>query len=414
MTDEVFIIGVGMTPLGKFADLSVKQLTRTAVNEALADAGISLGQIEAAWFSNSRQGQMEGQNSIRGQCALRSMGFESIPITNVENACCSSSTGLNQAYASLKAGLADVALVVGAEKMFYPDKKELMLRAFRGGWDVHTEAETERLLLSLGEGVEIPPEATTDTGPRSVFMDIYAAVARQHMSLYGTTARQIADVAAKNHWHSTMNPLAQYQEDMSTDRVLADRLVSWPLTRSMCAPLSDGAAAVVLCSARKIELLDKRRAVRVLASSLASGSNRDPHDLSRHIGRVAADRAYAQAGIEPRDIDVAEVHDATAFAEILQVENLRFCEPGEGGHMAERGDTRLGGRLPVNTSGGLVSKGHPIGATGAIQIHELVTQLRGEAGKRQVLDARFAAAENGGGFYGTEEAAAVVTILARH
>ena len=245
-------------------------------------------------------------------------------------------------------------------------------------------------------------------------MDIYAAVARQHMSLYGTTQRQIASVAAKNHWHSTMNPLAQYQEDMSTDQVLADRLVSWPLTRSMCAPLSDGAAAVVLCSARRLDQLNRSRAVRILASALASGSNRDPHDLSRHIGRVAADRAYAQAGIEPKDIDVAEVHDATSFAEILHVENLRFCAPGEGGHMAERGDTRLGGRLPVNTSGGLVSKGHPIGATGAIQIHELVTQLRGEAGKRQVPGARFAAAENGGGFYGTEEAATVVTLLARH
>jgi acetyl-CoA acetyltransferase len=412
--DDVFIAGVGMTPLGKFPDLSVKQLTRMAVTEALMDAGASMTQIEAAWFSNSRQGQMEGQNSIRGQCALRAMGFESIPIVNVENACCSSSTGLNQAFATLRAGLADIALVVGAEKMFYPDKKELMLQAFRGGWDVHAQAETERLLLSLGEGVTIPPEAAADTGPRSVFMDIYAAVARQHMSLYGTTQRQIACVAAKSHWHSTMNPLAQYQQDMSVDEVLSDRAISWPLTRSMCAPLSDGAAALVLCSERKLHLVNEERAVRVLASALASGSDRNPHDLSRHIGRVAADRAYEQAEIAPDDIDLAEVHDATSFAEILHVENLRLCEPGEGGRMAERGDTRLGGRVPVNTSGGLVSKGHPIGATGAIQIHELVTQLRGEAGKRQVRNARFAVAENGGGFYGAEEAATVVTILARH
>jgi acetyl-CoA acyltransferase len=411
--DDVFIAGVGMTSLGKFPHLSVKQLTRMAVTEALLDAGASITQVEAAWFSNSRQGQMEGQNSIRGQCALRAMGFESIPIVNVENACCSSSTGLNQAFAALRAGLADIALVVGTEKMFYPDKKELMLQAFRGGWDVHAEAETEHLLLSLGEGVKIPPQAA-DTGPRSVFMDIYAAVARQHMSLYGTTQRQIACVAAKSHWHSTMNPLAQYQQDMSVDAVLADKTISWPLTRSMCAPLSDGAAALVLCSERKLHLLDEQRAVRVLASALASGSNRNPHDLSRHISRVAADRAYEQAEIAPDDIDLAEVHDATSFAEILHVESLRLCQPGEGGRMAERGDTRLGGRAPVNTSGGLVSKGHPIGATGAIQIHELVTQLRGEAGKRQVDNPRFAIAENGGGFYGTEEAATVVTILARH
>ncbi|WP_137892802.1 thiolase family protein [Ramlibacter sp. 2FC] len=411
--DRVYIAGVGMTPLGKFPDLSVKQLTRMAVAAALDDAGLAMPQVEAAWFSNSRQGQMEGQNSIRGQCALRSMGFESIPITNVENACCSSSTGLNQAFAHVRAGLVDIALVVGAEKMFYPDKKELMLQAFRGGWDVHNEAETTRLLLSLGEGVPMPPEAAADSGLRSVFMDIYAALARQHMRLHGTTQRQIACVAAKSHWHSTLNPLAQYQQELSTEQVLADRLISWPLTRAMCAPLSDGAGALVVCSERALGRLRGERAVEVLASALVSGSSRDPDDLSRHLGRVAAQRAYAQAGIGPEDIDLAEVHDATCFAEILHVENLGFCEPGGGAAMAERGDTRLGGRLPVNTSGGLVSKGHPIGATGAIQIHELVTQLRGEAGKRQVEGARFAAAENGGGFFGAEEAATVVTILGR-
>jgi len=409
----VFIAGVGMTALGKFPQLSVKQLTRTAVEAALKDAGLQLADIEGAWFSNSRQGQMEGQNSIRGQCALRSMGFESIPIVNVENACCSSSTGLNQAFAAVKAGLIDVGLVVGTEKMFYPEKKELMLQAFRGGWDVHDEANTERLMLSLGEGVAVPPEALADTGARSIFMDIYASLARQHMRLYGTTQEQIACVAAKNHWHSTKNPLAQYQEDMSADQVLADRLISWPLTRAMCAPLSDGSAALVVCSEKALRRVDRSRSVRVLASALVSGSNRAPDDLSRHLGRIAAGKAYEQAGIGPGDVDVAEVHDATAFAEILHVENLGFCEPGAGGQMAEKGETRLGGRLPVNPSGGLVSKGHPIAATGAIQLHELVTQLRGEAGARQVPEARIAAAENGGGFFGAEEAATVVTLLAR-
>lgn len=409
----VFIAGVGMTALGKFPQLSVKQLTRTAVEAALHDAGLQVADIEGAWFSNSRQGQMEGQNSIRGQCALRSMGFESIPIVNVENACCSSSTGLNQAFAAVKAGMIDVGLVVGTEKMFYPEKKELMLQAFRGGWDVHDEANTQRLMLSLGEGVAVPPEALADTGARSIFMDIYASLARQHMRLYGTTQAQIACVAAKNHWHSTKNPLAQYQEDMSVEQVLADRLISWPLTRAMCAPLSDGSAALVVCSEKALRRVDRTRSVRVLASALVSGSSRAPDDLSRHLGRIAAGRAYEQAGIAPGDVDVAEVHDATAFAEILHVENLGFCEPGAGGQMAEKGVTRLGGRLPVNPSGGLVSKGHPIAATGAIQLHELVTQLRGEAGARQVPNARIAAAENGGGFFGAEEAATVVTLLAR-
>ncbi len=412
MTD-IHIVGIGMTPLGKFPDRSVKELTKSAVDAALADAGAGMDDIEAAWFSNTRQGMMEGQNTVRGQCALRSMGFESIPIINVENACCSSSTGLNQAFAYLKAGLADVALVAGTEKMFYPEKRELMFQAFRGGWDVHTQEETERNLLALGEGLELPPEALEDTGEHSIFMDIYASLARQHMKNFGTTQRQIAAAASKSHFHSTMNPLAQYQKDFSVDDVLNDRLISWPLTRAMCAPLSDGAGALVLCNDEALDRFDKMRAVKVLASSLVSSSNRDPNDFDHHLGKIAADRAYEMAGVGPEDVDVAEVHDASAYAEIVQVENMGFCARGEGGALAESGETRLGGRIPVNTSGGLLSKGHPIGATGAIQIHELVTQLRGEAGKRQVEGARIAAAENGGGFYGIEEAATVVTVLGR-
>lgn len=413
MSGKVYIVGVGSTALGRHPEKSVKDLTREAVNLALADAGAGLSDVEAAWFSNTRQGMMENQNTIRGQCALRSMGFETIPIVNVENACASSSTGLNQAFAQIKAGLCDVALVVGAEKMFYPDKKDLMFKAFLGGWDVHDMDRSKDVLLGLGNGLPLPPEATADTGQHSVFMDIYASLARQHMRLYGTTARQIAAAASKSHYHATMNPLAQYRIDMSIDEILDDKLVAWPLTRAMCAPISDGAAALLVCSENASRRFDAGRAVEVMGSALVSGSNRPHDDLGRHIGKIAADKAYAQAGIGPKDIGVAEVHDASAYAEILQTENLGLCKPGEGGAMAERGDTRLGGRIPVNTSGGLVSKGHPIGATGAIQIHELVMQLRGEAGARQVAGARFAAAENGGGFFGVEEAATVVTILGR-
>ncbi len=413
MSERVYIIGVGSTALGRFPDKSVKDLTREAVTYAIKDAGGELGDIESAWFSNTRQGMMENQNTIRGQCALRSMGFETIPIINVENACCSSSTGLNQAFAAIKAGLCEVALVVGAEKMFYPDKKDLMFKAFLGGWDVHEMEATQKALLGLGEGLALPSEAQADTGQHSVFMDIYASLARQHMRLYGTTPRQIAAAAAKSHFHATMNPLAQYRIDMSVDEVLGDKLIAWPLTRAMCAPISDGAAALVVCAQSALKRFDGVHAVEVLASALVSGSRRGRDELTRHLGRVAADKAYAQAGIGPDDIDVAEVHDASAFAEVLQTENLGLCAPGDGGSMAERGETRLGGRIPINTSGGLVSKGHPIGATGAIQLHELVLQLRGEAGARQVDGARFAAAENGGGFYGIEEAATAVTILGR-
>ena len=413
MSGKVYIVGVGSTALGRFPDQSVKQLTYAAVTQALADAGADMTDVEAAWFSNTRQGMMENQNTIRGQCALRSMGFETIPIINVENACCSSSTGLNQAFAHIKAGLCEVALVVGAEKMFYPDKKDLMFKAFLGGWDVHDTERTQKLLLGLGNGLPLPQEAHTDTGQHSVFMDIYASLARQHMRLYGTTPRQIAAAASKSHFHATMNPLAQYQTDMSVDEVLNDKLISWPLTRAMCAPISDGAAALVVCAGDALPRFNRARAVEVKATALVSGSRRANDDLSRHLGRVAADKAYAQAGIGPNDVDVAEVHDASAFAEVLQTENLGLCAPGDGGPMVERGETRLGGRIPVNTSGGLVSKGHPIGATGAIQIHELVMQLRGEASARQVDGARFAVAENGGGFFGVEEAATVVTILGR-
>ena len=171
MGGNVYIVGVASTPLGRFPDLSVKDLTRAAVTQALADAGARMDDIEAAWFSNTRQGMMGNQNTVRGQCALRSMGFETIPIVNVENACCSSSTGLNQAFAHIKAGLCETALVVGAEKMFYPDKKDLMFKAFLGGWDVHDVERTQKLLLGLGEGLSLPPEAHADTGQHSVFMD---------------------------------------------------------------------------------------------------------------------------------------------------------------------------------------------------------------------------------------------------
>jgi len=411
---DVFILGAGMTPLGKHLDKSVRQLTALAVSAALDDAGLGMEAIESAWFSNTRQGVMEGQHGIRGQVALRAMGFEEIPIINCDNACASSSTGVNQAFASIKAGLCEVALVVGAEKMNYPEKREQMFEAFLGGMDRELAEEHLARLLALSADLELPPEAMADTGPRSIFMDSYAAMARHHMAAFGTTQRQLAAIAAKNHWHSQFNPMAQYRTPLTIDEVLADKLIAWPLTRAMCAPISDGAAAVVLVSGDVLKRTAGSRAVRVLSSQLASGVRREPGDLERHVGRIAARKAWEQAGVGPADISVAEVHDATSFAEIRHVENLGLCEIGEGGFMAERGETTLGGRIPVNTSGGLVSKGHPVGATGIIQLIELVTQLRGEAGDRQVEGARLAAAENGGGFYDGEEAVAAVTVLARH
>ncbi|BBD99650.1 thiolase family protein [Sphingobium amiense] len=405
------ILGVGMTPLGKHLDRSVRSLAAEAITGALADAGLGRDRIEAAWFCNTRQGALEGQHGVRGQASLRAYGFEGIPIFNTDNACASSSSGLFQAFAAVEAGLFEVALVVGAEKMNYPDKRVEMFEAFKGSWDRELADDHIAALLAIGEGVD-PPEGNVDSAERSVFMDIYAAQARFHMKTFGTTPRQIAAIAAKNHNHSLRNPFAQYRFPLTIDEVLADRMVVWPITRSMCAPMSDGACAIIVASRRFAETMDSgRRAVSIRGIGVSSSSNRTAAQYDRHLTRVAADRAYAKAGVGPEDVSIAELHDASAIAEILHSENVGFCAYGDGGALAESGETQLGGRLPINVSGGLLSKGHPIGATGAIQIFELVTQLRGEAGDRQVEKARIGLAENGGGFHGLEEAACVVTIL---
>lgn len=411
---DVYIAGIAHTPLGRHLDLSVKDLTNQAVSAALRDSGFAQTDIEAAWFANVRQGQMEKQNSIRGQCALTAMGFSGLPIFNVENACASGSSALFQAYAAIKAGLWDVALVVGAEKMVYPDRRQAMMEAFFGGTDVSQMAATWEGLRHIGSGIGPYAEDAAHGGDwqqQSFFMDVYAALARMHMKKYGTTQEHFAHAAAKNHTHSAMNPLAQYRTPMSVQDVLATPEIAWPLTRAMCAPISDGAAAAVLCSERVLRAGMQSRAVVVRGIGISSTVQRAADDLEAHCVALAAQRAYAAAGIAARDIDVVEVHDASSFAEIMQIENLGLCRRGEGGPYTASGATTLGGECPVNVSGGLVSKGHPIAATGLIQIHELVTQLRGEAGARQVQGARIAVAENGGGFLRVEDAAAVVTVL---
>jgi acetyl-CoA acyltransferase len=410
---DAYIVGAGMTPLGKHFDKSVKELTAAAVFMALEDAGANQDMIEAAWFCNTRQGAMEGQHGIRGQAALRAMGFESIAIFNTDNACASSSSGLMQAFAAVRAGIYDITLVVGTEKMNYADRRQEMFEAFKGSWDRDLAAAHMEALLATGEGLQRPPEAPANTGERSVFMDIYGAQARFHMKTFGTTQRQIAAVAAKNHGHSQRNPFAQYRFPMTVEEVLADRIVSWPMTRAMCAPMSDGSGALIVVSEKALGKFDRPRAVRIRGIGVSSSSNRAPEEYGRHLTRVAAMRCYDMAGVGPEDISVAELHDAAAIAEIVHCENVGFCAYGDGGPLAESGATTLGGQLPINVSGGLLSKGHPVGATGAIQIFELVAQLRGEAGDRQVENAQFGLAENGGGFHGLEEAACVVTLLER-
>ena len=411
MTRDIYVIGVGMTTFGEHLGLTVADLARAAINEALADAGCDRRLIEGVWFANSGQGALEGQHMIRGQIVLRPLGFEAIPIVNVENACASASTALHGAMNYLLAGGADVVLAIGAEKMNHPDRAR-SFALFEAGWDVFDPGANWRRLVELGglDPATLPPPAAQ----RSVFMDVYAAFARQHMRLYGSTEQEFAAVAAKNHRHSVENTRAQFRRPFSIDEVLAARRIVWPLTLPMCAPITDGAAAAVLCTGAGLRRLGgATRAVRLRACVLGSSVNRDPDDLSRHMGRLTAMKAYEMAGVGPGDVSVAEVHDATAVGEVIQVENLRLCPTGQGGAAALRGETTLGGRVPVNPSGGLESKGHPIGATGLGQIFELVGQLRQEAGPRQVEDARVAIAENGGGLWGIEEAACVVSILSR-
>jgi acetyl-CoA acetyltransferase len=413
MAEDIFIVGVSMTRFGRMLDTGIKQLCNAAVTEALADAGLARSDIHAIYFGNCMQGLMEGQHCIRGQVVLREQGFERVQIINLENACATGSTAFAEAVKFVKAGEGEVALALGVEKLFSTDRAA-MFAAFDSAWDVSATERNSEKLNSLGEGVEVPPESVSGK-PFSRFMDVYAAFARFHMREYGLTQRQLAAVAAKNHDHSVHNERAQYREPYTIDEVLTARPISYPLTLPMCAPISDGAAAAVVCSRAALKRLgiNPGRAVRVLASVVGSGINRSPKDYAAdHISRLTANRAYERAAVGPVDIDVAEVHDATAVGEIIESECLGLAPTGEGGPIAEAGDTRLGGRIPINPSGGLESKGHPLAATGLGQIFELTAQLRNESGQRQVPGARIAIAQNGGGLWGYEEAVCAVTILA--
>lgn len=406
--EDVYLLGVGMTVFGKMPEKSVQDLTRESVTEALKDAGRGLRDIQAVYFSNTGQGALEGQHMVRGQIAMRALGLGNVPVVNVENACASASTAFHLACTHIRAGAADVVLAVGVEKMCMPDKSEAF-QLLMGAQDVHGADALQRSVEAL---VRNGPESTDpDGGPRSIFMDVYAGLAKQHMRLYGSTQCMFAAVTAKNRAHAQHNPRAQYRTPCTVDEVLAARSIAWPLTLPMCSPVSDGGAAAILCSAKALQRLGAQRALKVYASVLASGGDRGVDDVDNHITRRASRTAYEQAGLGPADMSLAEVHDATAVGEVIQVENLGLCPPGLGGRFAVDGATSIGGSIPVNPSGGLECKGHPIGATGLGQIHELATQLRGEAGARQVERARFAIAENGGGFLGCEEVAACITIL---
>jgi acetyl-CoA acetyltransferase len=408
--DDVYVIGIGMIRFGKYADKTVKSMAHEAVGLALKDAGLEKGRLQAAFVSNSYWGMFSNQHSIKGQVILRGIGIQGIPIASVENACAGASTALYLGYTGIKAGMYDVALALGSEKISNPDKF-LSLQAYATSMDIEDVENNMNRFMEMSKefNTVIPPDKMEAGDERSIFMDAYAMGAKWHMKRFGSTQKQLAVIAAKNHWHASMNPLAQYQKSMTVEEVLNDKLVSYPLTRPMCAPVGDGAAAAILCSGSFLKKLEGARPVKVRASVLASGIDRDID--APDIGMRLSRQAYEKAGLGPQDIDTAELHDATAYGELHQAEAMGFCPLGQGGVFAESGATKLGGRLPINTSGGLESRGHPVGASGLAQIYEEIVQLRGEAGKRQVEGARIALTENGGGFIGVEEAAMCINIF---
>lgn len=411
MKQNAYIAGVGMTHFGKHMERGLKDLGSEAIQAALDDAGLGADDLNAAYMGNCAAGTITGQVCVPGEMVLRGMGIGRIPVVNVENACATASTAFNQAASMVTLGAYDVVLAVGMEKLYHEDKQRTF-DVFSGAVDVEdfdaVVAGVEAKIRAAG----MEPDLSGAGKTRSLFMDIYVAWAVAHMKQYGTTREQFAAVSAKNSFHGSLNPRAQYQDVLSVEDVLAQREIAWPLTLPMCSPIGDGAAAAVLVSeakARELGLADG--GVRVASSVLGSGWDYQPGDME--APEKTSHQAYEEAGIGPEDLSCVELHDASAPSEVIYYEHLGLCPPGEGGRFVEEGHSRLGGKIPVNTSGGLLRKGHPIGATGIAQIVELTEQLRGASGDRQVEGARTALAENGGGFIGDDVAAITVSILSR-
>ena len=410
MKFNAVIAGTGMIRFGKHMETGLKALGAEAVQAALADAGIGADDLDAAYVGNAAAGLVTGQECIRGQVILRSIGIGRLPVVNVENACASASTALHQACAMVSAGLYDTVLALGVEKLYHPDKKK-SFAAFSGAVDVEV---VQALLDLLKQSAKTQGAEAAGSGAgekRSMFMDIYAAAARAHMQRYGTTAEQFAAIAAKNSRHGSLNPRAQFREVLSVADVMAAPMIAEPLTRPMCSPIGDGAAAVVVMSERKARERGIATPVRVVSSVLHSGWDHGGDEPG--TVEVCAQEAYEEAGVGPQDLSVVECHDASAPAELMAYESLGLCAKGEGGRLVDSGDAALGGRIPVNTSGGLLRKGHPVGATGIAQIVELTEQLQGRCGARQVAGAKVGLAHNGGGAIGADAAAMCVTILMR-
>lgn len=377
MSDGIWIIGTSMTKFGRFANQDLLDLAATASMDALADSGQSMSDVGLLALGNVYEA-----NSHNGQRLQKQIGQTGIPVYNVVNACATGATAVRVAMMGIKAGECDIALAVGVEKM----GKMGML----GG--AASKTGEKKIYTPKGRyGAVVKTEGLLGTG---LMPGVFAQAGTEYALAHGVTAEQFAKVAVKNHLHSTLNPLAQYRKEFSLEEVLNAEVISYPNTLPMCCPTGDGAAAVVLVSDAKLKTLDpdvRRRAIKVSASVLTSDPWTEGGQVQPDVNtltRLAADQAYEAAGIGPDDLDLVELHDCFATAELIHYDNLRLCEPGGAGDFIDSGAPLRDGRIPVNVSGGLLSKGHPIGATGIANLFEVATHLRGEAGDRQIEGAK--------------------------
>lgn len=393
MNSDAVISGVGMHPFGKHLDLSMKEMARVAVDAALADAGIGVPDVQAVFFSNALAGLITGQECIRGEVTLYPLGLAGVPIHNVENACASGGNALHLAWMAVASGMYDTVLAVGVEKTNLEDRQRTF-SAYAAGMDVE-----EGFATGDGAGQE-----------RSPFVDRQARLASTLFEERGVTMEGLARVASRSLEAARLNPFAHRRFGGSPEDVLNARIVVDPLTVLMSSPISDGAAAVVVTS--QPDVARSARAVPILASRMAT---RPPKDLPDAPNAVAASTrlAYEQAGLGPEDMDLAEVHDASVAYEFMAWTDTGLCAPGDEQRWAMEGVTEAGGSMPVNRSGGLVGRGHALGASGLAQVHDVVQQLRGEAGDLQLVDPQRALVQIGGGVVDWLTAASSVHILGK-
>lgn len=387
--EEVYVRGIGMTKFGKFLDLSMKDMARESVEEVLADAEMESKDIQAIFFANSLAGLITGQECIRGEVVTYPLGFGTIPIHNVENACASGGNALHLAWMAVASGMCDTAMALGVEKANHADKS-VTFSAYRSGTDVE-----EMFATGNGSGID-----------RTPLVDRQAALAKELMSEKGFTSDAFGLIAAKAYQYGALNPKAHRQNGHDLQTVLGSRMVVDPITSLMSSPVSDGGAAVIVSRFR-----GHGAAIRIAGSRLAS---RPPKGVTEPSSvRAATTAAYEAAGIAPREIEIAEIHDASVAYEVIAWEGCGLCPIGDELKWAMSGHTAMGGVLPINTSGGLISRGHALGASGLAQINELVLQLRGNAGPRQVDSARVALAQIGGGVIDWQTSVSTAHVLIR-